>query len=255
MGAARPLVAITRPAEQAAGLAELLRARGIEPLVAPAIRRVAPASWAPLDRGIELLGRGHYAGVLVTSPAAVASFADRARRAGARVPAGVLVGAVGEGTAAALRAIGLQVDVVPPEGNGEGLAAALIDRLGPRLQGMRFLQPRAAEGRTELSRDLVAAGARVDVVDAYRTLPATAAELAPLRDALGHHGLSAIVFASPSAVRAVHEALGPIPDLPSVAIGGTTAVALQAAGYRRIHVAASPDDEALCRAVLEALGR
>ena len=257
MGAGRPLVAITRPAEQAAGLAELLRARGIEPLIVPAIRRVPPASWAGLDRGLELLARGYYAGVLFTSPAAVEPFVARGRAVGVALPlvSEVLVGAVGEGTAAALRAVGLHAAVIPPEGHGEGLAAALIDRLGPRLRGMRFLQPRAAEGRTELSRDLIAAGAGVDIVDAYRTLPASAAELAPLRDALAQHGLSAIVFASPSAVRAVHEGVGQILDLAAVSIGETTAVALQAAGYRRIHVADTPDDAALLAAVLEAVGR
>lgn len=248
---ASELVVITRPAEQAASLASLLEARGIRTLVAPAIRRVAPASWEPLDRGIGELLRGAYAGVLFTSPAAVEAFFARLP---GRLPAGLVIGAVGRGSAAALAARGLAADVVPDEGHGVGLAEALIDRFGDRLRGMRFLQPRAMEGREELSALLGRAGSPVDVVDAYRTLLAGPADLAPLRAALDRGEVGALVFASPSAVRAVVEAIGLPAAVPAVAIGGTTAVALQAAGALRIVVATRPEDDALAAAVLEALG-
>jgi uroporphyrinogen-III synthase len=244
------LVAITRPADAAAPLAARLEARGLRTLIAPAIRRVAPASWEPLDRGVAELLRGVHAGVLFTSPAAVDGFFARLR---GRLPAGLVIGAVGRGTAAALRTRGLVASVVPDEGNGVSLAEDLIDQFGDRLRSMRFLQPRAAEGREELSSILGAAGAPVDVVDAYRTLLAGPAELLPLRAAAGRGELGAVVYASPSAVRAVVEAIG-LPEVPSVAIGGTTAIALQAAGARRIVVTARPEDDALEDAVVEALG-
>ena len=89
------------------------------------------------------------------------------------------------------------------------------------------------------------AGAPVDVVDAYRTVLATAAELEPLRAALARCEVGAVVYASPSAVRAVVEAIGLPADVPAVAIGGTTAVALQAARALRIVTAARPEDDAL----------
>lgn len=245
------LVAITRPAEAAAPLAARLEARGIPTLIAPAIRRVPPSSWESLDRGVAEMLRGAYAGVLFTSPAAVEGFFARLPE---RMPEGLVIGAVGRGTAASLRARGLSVSVVPDEGNGVSLAEDLIDLFGDRLRTMRFLQPRAAEGREELSSMLGAAGAPVDVVDAYQTLLAGPGELLPLREAAGRGELGAVVYASPSAVRAVVEAIG-LPVAPSVAIGGTTAIALQAAAARRIVVAARPEDDALEAAVLEALGR
>lgn len=246
----RPVVAITRPAEQAEGLAALLRAEGFEPLVVPAIRRLPPRSDLALARGIAALDAGAYAGVLFTSPAAVRAFFDRRPPP---LPAGAIVGAVGAGTAAALRARGVGEAVVPDREDGVGLAGALVERFGPRLRGMRFLQPRAEEGREELARDLIAAGAAVDVVAAYRTVAATAEALAPLRGALEAGRVGAIVFASPSAVRAVHEGIGLPPEIPAVAIGPTTAIALQAAGARRIEVAPRPDDAGLLAAVQAAL--
>ncbi|WP_373048254.1 uroporphyrinogen-III synthase [Vulgatibacter sp.] len=250
MSGAGGLVAITRPAEQAASLAALLEAKGIGSLVVPAIRREPPSSWAGLDRGIALLGRGTYAGVLFTSPAAVEAFFSRGRVTGEPV-----IGAVGQGTAAALERHGVRAAIVPDEGNGSGLAGALIDRYGARLHGMRFLQPRAAGGREELSRELLAAGAAVDVVDAYRTVLASAAELDPLRRALEAGSVGAVIYASPSAVRAVAEAIGSPGEVPAVAIGGTTAVALQAWGAREVVVAERPDDEALAAAAALALRR
>lgn len=248
---ASDLVIITRPAEQAASLAARLEARGLRVGVVPAIRRVPPASWEPLDRGIAELLRGAYAGVLFTSPAAVEAFFSRLPGA---LPEGLVIGAVGRGSAAALRARGLDAAVVPDEGHGVGLAEALIDQFGDRLRSMRFLQPRAAEGREELSAILGRAGSPVDVVDAYRTVLAGPAALAPLGEAIERAEVGALVFASPSAVRAVVEAIGLPADVPAVAIGGTTAVALQAAGARRIVVATQPEDDALEAAVVEALG-
>lgn len=248
----RPLVAITRPEDRSAGLAALLREAGFEPLLVPAIRRREPASWAALDAALVRLAQGAYDGLLFTSPAAVAFFHGRMRQLGLRAPE-VIVGAVGAGTAAALEEVGLHAAIVPEREDGVGLAAAVIDHLGPAVARMRFLQPRAAEGRTELAAGLVGAGAAVEVVDTYRTELASAEELAPLAAALERGRVGALVFASPSAVRAVHEALGLPVRVPAVAIGATTAAALQAAGALQIEVAARADDRGLLAAIRAAL--
>lgn len=277
MDRAAPLVAITRPAAQAAGLVRLLEAEGIATLVAPAIRRVAPASWGPLDEGIRGVEAGRYLGVLFTSPAAVEAYAlrsallrgeapfesklvegDPAPAFGAAPPplpelAGRIVGAVGRGTAAVLARHGIARCVLSRDGTGGGLAEALRAELGERLAGARFLQPRAAAGREELATGLRACGAAVDVVDAYRTEPAGAAELAEL--ARRADRLGAVIYASPSAVEAVFAAAPAVRTVPAVAIGATTGAALVQAGARAIFEADHPDDEGLLAATLRALGR
>lgn len=300
-----PLVAITRQTEQSVGLEAMLRARGFDVLMAPAIRRVPPESWAELDRGIAGLRAGRYDGLLFTSPAAVQPFAERwrvaageapgagdfatgagergaeARPAGALVEcvearsagalaecaeaplaasdfAGALSGkwiaAVGPGTAAALRTIGLDPQVISGKGTGADLAEALISRLGSETARMRFLLPRALEGREELAKGLGGAGAYVDIVAAYRTIRASADDLEPLAAVLRQGRATAVVFASPSAVDAVLAvSSSDLGGALAVAIGETTAGALRAAGVRRIVAAAHPDDTSMVQALQDGL--
>lgn len=251
MSAARPLVAITRPAEAATGLSALLREAGCEVMLAPAIRRVAPSSWEGLDRGIESLESGAYRGLLFTSPASVEAFVSRVHG----VPVGLLIGAVGRGTASALEAAGLSPSVISEKGTGADLARAVASHLGAAVHGAAFLLPRAAEGREELASGLAAAGARVDVVEAYRTIRAGADELAELVAGLRAGRIAAVIFASPSAVEAVLAAAGSVVGAAAVAIGETTAGALRDAGVHQVHVATAPDDAGLLRATLQAIGR
>jgi uroporphyrinogen III methyltransferase/synthase len=80
--------------------------------------------------------------------------------------------AIGEATAEKLRQSNIHVDVVPTEFKAEGVFAALTQFVGgsDRLQGLNLLIPRAAVARDFLPKALEEAGARVDVVPAYRTV-------------------------------------------------------------------------------------
>jgi ABC-type dipeptide/oligopeptide/nickel transport system ATPase subunit len=64
------------------------------------------------------------------------------------------------------------VDVVPSEAKAEGVFAALSEYAGgaEQFRGLNILLPRAAVGRDYLPKALEEAGARVDVVTAYRTV-------------------------------------------------------------------------------------
>lgn len=241
-------VAITRTEEDARGLARALRARGAEVAIHPAIRRAPPSDPRALEGALKRLLQGDYEGVLFTSPASVHVL--RGRLGEAPFPAEIF-GAVGPGTMAALEDWGKGPTLMGPRHDGVSLAETFLSEFGERLVGMRFLQPRAEEGREELSRILEAAGARVEVVPAYRTLAREAAELAPLCRRLRRGDLDAVVFASPSAVRAVRLACGAgfLGEALGLAIGETTAEALRRAGARRVAAAEEATDAALVEAL------
>ena len=99
----------------------------------------------------------------MTSPTGAERLFDHLRDA--RDLAGVTVAAIGPGTARALRARGVEADVVPERAVAEGLVEALAD-----VPVRRALIARAAEGRDVLPDALRARGAEVDVVALYETV-------------------------------------------------------------------------------------
>ena len=201
-------VLVTRASTQAHTLGGALRDAGAEPIELPAICIQPADDPAPLARAVERLDT--YAWVLFTSENGVAAFfAELARRKrDARAIGSARVAAIGTATAGALRARGITPDVVPDEHRGEALADAVISRHGAPLQGVRVLLPRAAVAREALPERLAAAGARVDVIEAYRTLPPDEPDLERLRTALVAGTLDVATFTSPSTVDNTVAALG-----------------------------------------------
>ena len=222
----RPLhgrtVAVTRARAQASALAARLRALGATVIEAPAIRI------EPLDTPLPPLNR--YDLVCVTSPNGAELLLDRLRDA--RALAGRTVAAIGPGTAAALRARGIEPDVVPDRAVAEGLVEALED-----VPAERVLVARAAEGRDVLPDALRARGAHVDLLPLYRTV----AE--PLDDATRTAAAAAdyLLFTSASSVRFFAEAAGiEALDGPRLAsIGPATSAALREHGAKP-HLEADP---------------
>jgi uroporphyrinogen III methyltransferase / synthase len=211
-------VIVTRPAAQAGPLAEALEQLGHEAVLCPVL-------------GIEPLGDGAldttgYDWLVITSANGAAEFARR--RAGA-LPR---VAAIGPGTADALEAHGIGVDLVPSVSTQEGLVAEL-----PRPPG-RVLFAGAEHARTYLVDELGA-----DFVPLYRTVR--------LRPAAVPEG-DLVVLASASAAKAFAE-LGT--DVPAVSIGPQTTQAAAAAGLRVVAEATSPGFDGLLAAVTEAARR
>ncbi|HLQ60512.1 MAG TPA: uroporphyrinogen-III synthase [Candidatus Acidoferrales bacterium] len=163
--------------------------------------------------------------------------------------------AVGPATARALAEQGVAADAVPAESGGAALAGAmqLVDPLG----GRRVLLARADAAGPDLPDRLREAGARVDEVTAYRTLPAPAASRPALLAALDDRDLAALVFASGSAVAGLVELAGEraadARRLPAVAIGPQTAAAARRLGFRVAGVASEPTVESLASALAGAL--
>ncbi len=164
----RPLlgwrVAVTRTREQASQLSVALAEAGAEAIEVPTIAVVDPSDGGSSLRSAA--GRmSSYAWVVFTSTNAVARLL--AEITDARAFGTARVAAIGDGTAAALRAAGIVADLVPGEFVAESLAAVFPP---PRSAGDRVLMPRAAVARDVLPKALGAMGYEVDVVEAYRTM-------------------------------------------------------------------------------------
>ena len=211
---------------------------------APLIKTVPPRSWKALDRAILDLRR--YDAVAFTSANAVDFFFLRCQKLLGHKPVSPrILAAVGRATAKAVAAKGWVCSVIPEDARAAGLAKAL--RV-PR--GARVLIPRAERGLDTLPRALRAAGARVTVVPAYRTVADTDGHRA-LRRALAL-GADAVTFASGSAVILGASVLK-ISGAAAVAIGPTTAATLRAKGIVPAAVAKHPDPESFAQAVVLAL--
>jgi uroporphyrinogen III methyltransferase/synthase len=203
---ARPLfgrrVLVTRPRGQAAELSDRLTALGAEAIEAPMIRIVPADDPGPLQRAAA--DARTFDWIVFSSANAVDAFMRAFLEGGARdirALAGPRLCATGTGTADALAAFGIAVDLVPREFRAEAVAAAIAEQ--GSLEGARVLLPRADIGREVIADQLRAAGAAVTDVVAYRTvLEDTQREDDPdVYKMLLEGRLDVVTFTSASAVR------------------------------------------------------
>lgn len=212
----------------------------------------APTSTSPpLDPEplrVAVAGLGAFSWVVLTSATGVRRFAQALLAAG-REPAGLAakVACVGPATARAAEAEGFRVAVLAPEGTGASLAHEIAVRA---TTGERALVVGPESGSAFPVAVLVDAGLVVSAVAAYRTtVCAQAAEIA--RDVVDG-GYDAVVFTAPSALHALLETPGTLAALGRVlrvAIGATTASALERAGIPADATAAEPTPDAVGHAL------
>lgn len=244
-------VLVTRAAHQAGKLSESLRALGAEPVEVPVLEIRPPASFEPLDAA--LLKLDSYDWLILTSANAVRALMERAEALGIAIvqPSRLQVAAVGDATAEASRKAGLQVAFVPEAYVAENLVEGLLQSLQTSRQ--QILLARAAVARDVIPDALRAAGAEVEVVDAYRNvLP----EFAPdqLRRAVAE-GLDAATFTSSSSVTHLAEAARvagvcwPLAGVPAVSIGPITSQTLRELGWPPAAEAVASDIPGLTAAV------
>lgn len=180
-------VLVTRPAGQAAGLLARLRELGADPFLFPTLEILPPADPDTLARRLADLAA--YDLAVFVSPSAV-QFGLAAITAW---PARLRAAAVGQGTAAALRAAGVQPVLAPHEGADSEHLLALPELA--EMAGRRVLIFRGAGGREVLADTLAARGATVDYAECYRRgLPA--ADPASLLDRWRLGGIQAVTVLS-----------------------------------------------------------
>lgn len=223
------VVWVTRPATGARADVEALRAAGACVLEAPVLRvRPDESASAAAHRLIEAIS-GDATLVAVTSAAAVDALmalvgegAVREAFAQAAVK-NVRMAAVGQGTASRLTALGARNVLVPPVQDSE----AMLEMLADVTPGVAVL-PRGNLAMRGLQEGLEAAGWSVLAEQVYVTEPAEVPT--GVVEAVAVGAIDTIVLRSPSAVRAVRDALAgaPVPAGCALVAGGrTTAAALE----------------------------
>ena len=226
-------VAVTRARAQASPLAARLRALGASVVEAPAIRIEPLAATLPDLGGFDLL--------CVTSPNGARRLLELCRDA--RDLHGPAIAAIGPGTTEALRAGGIEADIVPRRAVAESLVEALAGR-----PVRRALIARADVARDVLPDALRERGAEVEILPLYRTVAESLSDDARAA-ALG---ADYVTFTSASAVRFFVEAAGR-PDGPElVSIGPITSAALREHGLEPHIEAAEHTPDGLVAALLAA---
>lgn len=204
-------VLVTRAREQAGSAADLLRARGADPVVMPTIEIHPPSDPGPMQAVVPGMG-ARYAWIVLTSANGVERLFAEVRRQGldARAFAPAKVAAIGPATAKALEKVGIVPDLMANEHRGEALAEALLEATaGARAGGEtpRVLLARAAVARDVLPDALRAAGCEVDVVPVYETRMPPAPILEAIARLLEAGDIDAVTFTSSSTVTHLCDAL------------------------------------------------
>lgn len=224
----RPLfgksVVVTRAREQASGLRARLEELGAEVLELPAI------AIEGIDVHVPDLSR--YEWLVFTSPNGVQAFFGRGLTPSgrdARALAGLQVAAIGPGTARALAAHGIAVDLVPERFVAESLLDAFP---APTVTGAKALLARAEQARDVLPTGLEERGYAVEVLPVYRTVAANPDPLVVERVRAG--AVDALTFTSSSTVTNLLDVLGAVPDPQPlvVSIGPVTSATAVERGLR-----------------------
>lgn len=225
-------VLVTRPTDQAPVLDRLLDAAGIEAVCVPTVAIDTDSVTAELDAALDSLDGAAW--LIVTSQNGARAIARRLAARGGRIPETTRVAAVGPATANALAESGIEVDHVPDE----YLTVAIAGGLG-ELADRRVVLARADAATPQLRETLIARGALVEEVVAYRTIEGPAAGRDALHAAL-RRDLGGIAFTSGSTVRGLLSLASAVDRmralrLPAFCIGPVTA---DVARHSRFEVAA-----------------
>ncbi len=250
-------------------LADALHSLGARVVEVEFIEIAATADPAGLAAAVARWCDGDYAWMAVTSRNALSAVEAAASRAGHDLsspmpPARVAV--VGEATARASAAIGLDVALIPTQ---QQSVAGLVHDF-PEGEG-RVLAPLGNLAGDALARGLAAKGWTVDSVEAYRTVDGPGMDADAVAD-VATGKVDAVILTSGSVARRFSAQCSTYAQcsrdaerstdpqravvahgVAVVAIGESTAAAARAAGLEVTTVAATPDDDGVAAALRRAL--
>lgn len=189
-------VVVTRAREQASGMAAMLRKLGANVIQFPTIQINPLADYADVHAAIKKIAE--YEWLIFTSVNGVKHFWLQLTALGldTRAIGAAKVAAIGPATADILREKGIEPDFIPEKYVAEGVVQGLLER---GMNGSKVLLPRAKEAREVLPEELRKAGATVDILPVYETVPAGEAKEAVL-ELLEQNELHCVTFGSSSTV-------------------------------------------------------
>lgn len=161
-------VVVTRSRNQASRLTHHLEYLGADVTEIPVISIAPPSDgYKGMDAGIEKISG--YDWIIFTSQNGVDCFFRRLFEKGKDVRAlgNVKIASIGPATDRELKKYGLRSDFIPSKYKAEDLLAELLPQVG---EGTKIFLPRAKVARELLQEGLRAAGATVDVAEAYCTV-------------------------------------------------------------------------------------
>jgi uroporphyrinogen III methyltransferase / synthase len=251
-------IVVTRTREQASQLSRQLLERGAEVLEIPTIKIVPPTSQEGIMEALG--GLNAYDWLVFTSPNGVSAFFDFffKKFQDLRDIGGVRIAAVGPATAAQLREVHLQVDLMPEEYVAAKIAESLAGY--ESIENLRILLLRAEVANAELPKLLEAKGAIVDDIACYRTAPETDDPTGAAATLL-EQGADWITFTSSSTVENFHARfdlptlLKRFPRMQTASIGPETSKALAALGLRPTVEAKTHTIDGLVTVLEEATGK
>ena len=198
-------ILVGRARHQAGSLSTSLRGLGASVIEISFIEIRKPSTFQPLDDALKTLKT--YDWLILTSANGVEAMWNRVRKL--RIPGKSLkhlqIAAIGPATKKAIVKHGLKVKMVPEEYVAESVVKGLRDK----VNGKRVLLVRAKVARDVIPEELRAAGAVVDVVEAYETVVPEKSR-ARLRAVMktSNRRPHVVTFTSSSTVRNFAELLG-----------------------------------------------
>jgi len=159
-------ILVGRARHQAGSLSASLRSLGATVIEIPFIEIRKPQSYRPLDDALKNIR--NYDWLILTSANGVEAMWERVRklRIARQALKHLQIAAIGPATKKAIVKHGLKVKMVPEEYVAESVVKGLRDK----VNGKRVVLIRAKVARDVIPEELRAAGARVDVVEAYETV-------------------------------------------------------------------------------------
>jgi uroporphyrinogen III methyltransferase / synthase len=228
-------IVVTRSHGQAAKFSQKLSELGAEVLEIPAVKGVAPDDKQGLIDA--LLSLNSYDWLVFTSVNGVTTFFDLffKRFQDLRDIGGTKIAAVGPATAAKLRELHLQVDLMPEEFIGRKIAEAFAKHSS--VENLKICLLRAEKANPDLPRALEEMGAIVDDIAIYKTVAETD-NFSGAAESFLERGADWLVFTSGSTVEFFHarfdlpKLLKKFPQLKLASIGPETSKAISVLGLK-----------------------
>jgi uroporphyrinogen-III synthase len=246
-------ILVTRPVEQSAGLARLIRAAGGKPIMFPGLEIEPLAGGATAAAAFDRLP--NFGLVIFISPNAVRMGMPYILKYGG-LPTGAKVAAIGPATAAELKKSGVR-DIISPQ-QGFDSEALLGEFSKMQIAGGRVLIVRGQGGREYLGEALRSRGATVEYLECYRRVRPDR-DMRELASRVGRDGIKACLATSSNIVENLFEMAGAaglswLRSVPFFVPHARVAASAFSRGVQCVFVAGS-GDEALVEGVQTWLAR